>query len=254
MARFGRILALTLLASWQLGCGGAGPGTGKSGSAPVPAANISMSPANTIVGSPDLTLTVTGSQQFQFTSDPDKFNQVVWSIGEIEPIDTWLTTTFVSSAKLIAIVPANLLTQPHQARVRVEIWDPQNNVLTATSNSVIFNVPAPAPSISSISPASVAARSSDVRLTITGSNYYNDRFLNTSIAFWTTDPHNLHDHGTMLHTTLVNGGELKAVIPAALLQNPGSVQIVVLTGDSMGMSDGFFGYPESNSVTFTVTP
>jgi hypothetical protein len=32
------------------------------------------------------------------------------------------------------------------------------------------------------------------------------------------------------------------------------VQIVVLTGDSMGMSDGFFGYPKSNAVTFNVTP
>jgi hypothetical protein len=44
------------------------------------------------------------------------------------------------------------------------------------------------------------------------------------------------------------------VIPAKLLQRPNSVQIVVMNGDVMGMSDGYFGYPRSNSVTFTVIP
>jgi hypothetical protein len=57
----------------------------------------------------------------------------------------------------------------------------------------------------------------------------------------------------MLFTTFVSSNQLMAVIPAALLEEPTDVQIVVLTGDSMGMSDGFFGYPKSNSVTFTVT-
>jgi len=44
------------------------------------------------------------------------------------------------------------------------------------------------------------------------------------------------------------------VIPAKLLESPTSVQIVVMNGDIMGMSDGYFGYPRSNAVTFTVTP
>jgi len=29
-------------------------------------------------------------------------------------------------------------------------------------------------------------------------------------CFWTTDPNNLHDHGTMLVTTFVNGNQLTA--------------------------------------------
>jgi hypothetical protein len=112
---------------------------------------------------------------------------------------------------------------------------------------------AAAPLISSISPVSVPAGSPDLTLTITGSKFDN-RFLGQSIAFWTTDPNNLHDHGKMLNTKFVNSKQLTAVIPAALLQNSSSAQIVVLTGDVMGMSDGFFGYPKSNAVTFTVTP
>jgi hypothetical protein len=47
---------------------------------------------------------------------------------------------------------------------------------------------------------------------------------------------------------------LTAVIPAKLLQSPTSVRIVVMNGDVQGMSDGYFGYPRSNALTFAVTP
>jgi len=57
-----------------------------------------------------------------------------------------------------------------------------------------------------------------------------------------------------LDTTIISDSQLKVVIPAKLLESPTSVQIVVMNGDVMGMSDGYFGYPRSNSVTFTVTP
>lgn len=55
-------------------------------------------------------------------------------------------------------------------------------------------------------------------------------------------------------TTSISSSQVTAVIPAALLQSPTSVQILVMNGDVMGMSDGYFGYPRSNSVTFTVGP
>jgi hypothetical protein len=98
----------------------------------------------------------------------------------------------------------------------------------------------------------VAAGSPDVTLTITGANFENKHFTHQSIAFWTTGP-NLHDHGTMLYTNFISSKQITAAIPADLLQNATEVQIVVLNGDSMGMSDGFFGYPKSNSIVFTVT-
>ena len=113
----------------------------------------------------------------------------------------------------------------------------------------------PGPSIVSISPVSASAKSPDIAMTITGSNFHDQSdFKHTSVAFWTTDPKNLHDHGKGLRTTFVSDTQLLVVIPGALMQNPASVKILVLTGDSMGMSDGFFGYPTSNPVNFAVTP
>jgi IPT/TIG domain len=94
------------------------------------------------------------------------------------------------------------------------------------------------------------AGSPDVTITIDGANFGHYGHFVCSTAFWTTDA-NLHDHGTMLQTTIVSSSQLTAVIPASLLQSPTSVQILVMNGDVMGMSDGYFGYPRSNSVTFT---
>ena len=206
------------------------------------------------MGSPDFTVTIVGSQQFSFVNAGHLFSQVVWSANGT---DTPLATTFVSDSKLTGIVPATLLVSPVQAKVRVEIWDKQGDAPSRTSSSVPFSVTtasAASPVITSIAPESVTAGSPNVTLTITGSNFDNKFFRQTSVAFWTTDPNNLHDHGTMLKTTFVSSSQLTALIPAALLQNPVSVKIVVLTGDPMGMTDGFFGYPKSNSVTFIVTP
>jgi hypothetical protein len=99
----------------------------------------------------------------------------------------------------------------------------------------------------------VAAGSPAVTITIDGSNFGHYGHFIWSTAFWTTNG-NLHDTGTWLQTTIVSDSQLTAVIPANLLQSPTTVQIVVMNGDVMGMSDGYFGYPRSNSVTFTVAP
>jgi IPT/TIG domain len=118
-----------------------------------------------------------------------------------------------------------------------------NNGGGAGSSSVV---------ISSMSPSTVAAGSPDVTITINGLNFGHFGHV-SSTAFWTTNG-NLHDTGVWLQTTIVSSSQLTAVIPAQLLQSPTSVQILVMNGDVMGMSDGYFGYPRSNSVTFTVTP
>jgi hypothetical protein len=117
----------------------------------------------------------------------------------------------------------------------------------------VTSSPPPTPSVSSISPSTVAAGSPDVTITVNGSNFGHYEQFAWSTAFWTTNG-NLHDTGTLLQTTIISSSQLTAVIPAKLLQSPGSAQIVVMNGDVMGMSDGYFGYPRSNSVTFTVTP
>jgi hypothetical protein len=58
--------------------------------------------------------------------------------------------------------------------------------------------------------------------------------------------------GKDLLTRFVSPTELTAVVPAALLTQPGTVRVWVINGDSMGISDGFRGYPTSNAVDFIV--
>ncbi len=243
-------LSFLLLALWGCGSPGVLPAGPTDLKKPVSSADsISISPASALAGSADVVLTITGAN---FLGAPHNFSQAVWSSNGRQ---TLLATTFVSSTQLTAIVPADLLISPATAQVFVQTGDPMGYLPLRKSGSAGFSVtalPVGAARITSISPESAPAGSSGVTVIIEGSNFDNQRF-HTSVAFWTTDPSNLHDHGTMLDTTFVNSSQLIVVIPAALLQKPVSVRVVVLTGDVMGMSDGFFGYPQTNSVTFTVS-
>ena len=247
---FRSLLSVSLLAVCQLGCGNSHvpPAGGRP-----PAPNISLFPASAAAGGADLTLTITATQQFPFTSADNKVNRVIWTASGT---DTALETAFVSSSQLTALVPGPLLITPLQAKVRVEIWDVQGNTPIASSSSDPFSVtstPIATPSISSISPSTAEAGSPDVTITIDGSDFGHYGHFVSSTAFWTTNG-NLHDTGVWLPTTIISSSQLTAVIPAKLLESPTSIQIVVMNGDVMGMSDGYFGYPRSNSVPFTVTP
>lgn len=250
-------IAVGFLIVWQFACGGGAlmqpPKSGSSGKPS--SANISVSPASAMVGSPELTLTISGSNTFKFAQGVVHYSTVVWSQGGI---NTPLSTTFVNSSQLTATVPTVLLASPVTADIHVEVWDRIEGTLFAASSLVPFQVtsspPAtPVPSIFSISPSTVSAGSPDVTITIDGSNFGHYGHFIWSTAFWTTNG-NLHDTGTWLKTTIVSSSQVTAVIPAALLQSSTSVQIVVMNGDVMGMSDGYFGYPKSNAVTFTVGP
>ena len=262
MLRLKSLLVGSLFVILQLGCGGSPlPGSRQVGSPsptpqptpqPSPPPNIAISPASEVAGSADLTITITASKTFSFGGGGPWINKVLWSDNGT---DTELSSTIVSTSQLTAIVPAALLSIPVQTKLRVEVWDHIEGTLVATSSSVPFTVtqtPVPSPSISSISPSTVAAGSPDLTITIDGSNFGHFRHFIYSTVFWTING-NLHDTGTWLQTTIVSDSQLTVVIPAKLLQSPTSAGIVVMNGDIMGMSDGYFGYPKSNSVTFTVT-
>lgn len=252
-------MAVGFLVMWQFACGGGtltqSSRSGSSGKPNTTPANISISPGRALVGSPDLTLTIQALNNFTFFG-AHVHSDVHWSQGGV---DTRLLTTFVSSSQLTAIVPAPFLASTVTAQVHVETWDAFENARIAISSSVPFQVTTtlvpvtPTPFISSISPSMVTAGSPDLTVTIDGANFGQFGHFVWSTAFWTTNG-NLHDTGVWLQTTIVSSTQLTAVIPASLLQSATSVQIVVMNGDVMGMSDGYFGYPRSNSVVFTVTP
>ena len=94
-----------------------------------------------------------------------------------------------------------------------------------------------------IFPASAPAGSSDLTLTVLGSNFHG-ALNDYSQVMWSESGSN-----TRLPTTFVSSTKLTAVIPPALLANSTAAQVFVLTGDPMGD----LPLAKSISVTFDVT-
>jgi hypothetical protein len=123
-----RIVAISflILTIGFVGCGGGTSGPVQPPPPPSPQPQPqpsspvigSISPKSAAAGSPDLTLTVTGTNFI--SGKTHKYNAVGWSANGSE---TLLSTTYVSGTQLTAIVPAALLSEPVTAQVRVEIWD-----------------------------------------------------------------------------------------------------------------------------------
>jgi len=114
------------------------------------------------------------------------------------------------------------------------------------SIAATFDVTAPSPGIpliTSVSPQSAVAGSSDLTITVIGANFVEGAPHKHNVVVWTVG-----GKATFLATTFVSGGELTAVIPAALLSNPVTAQLDVEIWDFMG------DVPErtSNSTPFVV--
>src|SRR5438552_2761953 len=167
----------------------------------------SLSPICATAGGTQFTLTVNGTN-FVSTSI------VKWN-------RTALTTTFVSSTRLTATVPASLITTPGTASITVV------SPCGATSNAVTFTISA-APTISSIDPTCVTPGGPQFTLTVNGTN-----FVSTSTVNW---------NGTALATTFVSATQLTATVPASLIATAGTASITVVS--PCGAT--------SSAVTFTI--
>jgi hypothetical protein len=215
-----------------------------SGYHPKPASEISVSPTSATAGSPDLTLTITGSNGQQFQNATHNRSQAFWSVNGTEIL---LATSFVSSTMLSAVVPAALLSNPVTAQVLVETGDPEGSLPLAKSNAVSFSVTGSQGQVVSkisVSPTSAMPDSPDLTLTITATDgQFSNANHNRSRAVWSV---NGSEHS--LPTTFVNSTTLTAVVPAALLSNPVTAQVLVETGDPVGS----LPLEKSNSVDFIV--
>ena len=203
----------------------------------------SISPTGAVAGSPDLTLTLTGSG---FKSGRLKGSRAAWRRGDDI---IYLTTTFVSSALLTAVVPAELLRDAVAAQVYVATGDIMGDVPLAQSNAVAFTILPPPPTSSaqaldSISPTSAVAGSPDLTLTLIGSGFKSGR-IKGSRATWRRG-----DSTSYLPTTFVSSTHLTAVVPAELLRHVVPAQVYVATGDVMGD----IPLRQSNAVAFTIMP
>ena len=100
-----------------------------------PGPQISVSATGGLPGSPDLTLTITGIDG-QFDNAAHNLSRAVWSVNGSDNV---LTTTFVSSAMLTAVVPAALLGLSAEAEVFVETGDPAGSAPEVQSSSVTLD-------------------------------------------------------------------------------------------------------------------
>jgi uncharacterized protein (TIGR03437 family) len=174
-----------------------------------------LTPNTATAGGQGATLTVTGS------------NFVRGSTVDFSAAP--LATTFVSSSKLTATVPASYLASTGTYPVTVSNPAPGGG----TSASVNFTVQAannPVPTVTSLSSISASAGSGPLTLTITGSGF----IASSTVNF----------NGAPVTTTFVSSSQLTATVPASDLVSAGSFPVTV--------SNPAPGGGTSASVNFTV--
>lgn len=152
---------------------------------------FSVSPASAVAGSPAVTITLSGAG---FTA-----NTAVAGFA----------TTYVSATTLTAVIPADSMKTA--GTIPLQVVDSSGGGRSLSQTFSVGNLPAPA--LSGLSPASVAAGAAAFTLTLTGSN-----FLAGSVALW---------NGTALTTTVTSSTQLTATVPASLVQQPAAISITV---------------------------
>jgi len=176
---------------------------------PTPAIDA-LSPDSAQAGSSSLSLTVTGSG---FVAS----STVAWN-------GMMLPTTFVDVSTLVASVPQYDLYQAGTAQITVFSPPPGGG----TSNPATFTVttppPNPVPTISSLSPSSVAAGTGPFTLTVTGSG-----FTARSSVTW---------NYSYLSATLVDSSTLQVVVPSSYFSSVGTVQVSVTNPSPGGGTSG----------------
>src|SRR5215469_2059122 len=136
------IMALVLAGS---GCGGGYSAPPSPTPSLGPVAITAISPTSASAGSPDLTLTITGSN---LKGGPHN-RRALWSVNGQT---TYLVIASFSNTQLTAVVPAALLGTPVTAHILIEYGDPMGDLPLGKSNSVPFSVIATA-ATTAISPA-----------------------------------------------------------------------------------------------------
>ena len=156
-----------------------------------------VAPASILMGSPPVTITVTG---FGFTAG----DVLVLNAGGKQAV---LATTRINSGTLTAVIPANTLTVVSAATVQV-----LNPLDGNTSGTLPFDIRA-IPAIISSSPSTVDAGGAYFVMTVTGTG-----FTSASIVNWSASP---------LVTTFLSSTKLQAPITPELRSISGTFNLTV---------------------------
>jgi hypothetical protein len=185
-------MLLAFLTVLSEGCGGGSPAP-----TPTPAVTVSMSPSSTslLTGQTStFTATVTGSSN----------KNVNWKVNGVAGGNSLIGT--ISSAGLYTAPAA----PPSPNVVTVSATSSADSSASASASVTILN---PAPALTAISPANLAAGSADTTLTLSG-----DGFAAQSVA---------QANGTALTTSVVSDTQLTAIVPSAMLTSARTLSVTV---------------------------
>ncbi len=161
---------------------------------PIPGLS-SVSPTSGLVGATNLVLSCIGTGLNSQT-------RVVWN-------STQLTTTFVSSSQVTAMVSSSLLTTAGVANI--SLFNPAP--MGGSSASLPLTIQHPVPSLTSLSPTSRTAGTPAFTLTCIGTG-----MTSGSVVRW---------NGTPLATTLLSSTQVSASITASLIAVPGTASVSI---------------------------
>jgi hypothetical protein len=203
------------------------PPTGANSPAP---ALSKISPSSAAIFSPDVTVTLTGTN-FVPTSI------VQWANTNVAPEAPGnnLPTKYISSTQLTAVIPSEFFAPFSRYVVgtvqalQVNNPAPGGGISNPLTFSIVFPTP---PAIASISPQSASAGDFSLLLDVKGSNLYN------AVIAW---------NGTNLQTFQVSNTEVQAAVPSTLLILAGTAKITAVVTTATGMVS-------SAAVTFTINP
>ncbi|HEY3930523.1 MAG TPA: hypothetical protein VGL89_19275, partial [Candidatus Koribacter sp.] len=197
------LLALPLVVAFLFtACGGSGGSNQEPSGSSAPSIS-SIDPSVEAAGSPDTPLTVNGSN---FSSSA----VINWN-------GTALTTKFVNSGELTAVIPAEDLAVGSYAEISVT----DGGITTGSKKLEVTN---PRPIVTSISPDRISSGSSSITLTVNGS-----KFVASSQIQW---------NSSVLSTTVLSTTRMTTQIPADSLSSIGSATVsVVSPGPGGGTSN-----------------
>lgn len=186
----------------------------------------SLQPAPALAGSPDFTLTVTGSNFFPASA-------VSWD-GIPVP------TTYVSGSELQASISALSITNGGTRSVTVATG-------SRVSAAVPYTVLNPLPALAAVSPGTTAAGCGPFTISVAGSG-----FVPSSAVHW---------QGSPLVTTFVSPTLLRAAVPAGLIASAGAFALTVSSpapggGSSAARSATVAASlpPANSAVAYRITP
>jgi hypothetical protein len=137
-----------------------------------------ISPSSAVVGRPDLTLTVAGTDlDFRHGGAHQTSTFAVWSTSGSQTV---LSTTVLSASQLTAVVPATLLTKPVTVQISVQKVYFQDESPFMVSNSLGFSVTSAGPSLSSISPSAAT-------IGLRGSQQFAGSFAASGAVAWSIE-------------------------------------------------------------------